>query len=34
VLLRFGADGQPIPGEQRDLTPAQLHHELIAAITA
>lgn len=36
VLLRFAADGSMIPGtgNPRDLTPAQLHHALIAAITA
>lgn len=36
VLLRFGADGNLIPGDAvaRDLTPAQLHHMVIATITA
>lgn len=36
VLLRFGADGKPIPGTTKatDQTPAELHHALIAAITA
>ena len=36
VVLRFGADGHPLPGEAgpRDRTPAQLHHALVAAITA
>jgi hypothetical protein len=34
VLLRFDADGAIVPGNQRDLTPAQLHHALLAAIMA
>lgn len=36
VLLRLDANGQPIAGnaEPEDLTPAQLHHLLAAAITA
>jgi hypothetical protein len=36
VLLRFGADGEPICGtaNSTDQTPAELHHALIAAITA
>ena len=36
VLLRFGADGEPIRGTANatDQTPAELHHALIAAITA
>lgn len=36
VLVRFGADGVPIPGPdgRQDLTPAQLHQALIDAITA
>lgn len=36
VLLRFDANGALMPGagEHRDLTPAQLHHLLINAITA
>ncbi|MBU6166029.1 MAG: LTA synthase family protein [Alphaproteobacteria bacterium] len=36
VLLRFGADGRPIPGcgTAQDRTPAELHRALIAAITA
>ena len=36
VLLRFGADGQMIRGGDGpcDLSPAQLHHALIAALTA
>lgn len=36
VLLRFGADGGVIPGcgNPRDLSPAQLHHALLGAITA
>lgn len=36
VLLRFGHDGQPIrgTGPHGDLTPAQLHHALIAVLAA
>jgi len=36
VLLRYGTDGQPIRGDDGpcDLSPAQLHHALIAALTA
>lgn len=34
VLLRFTPDGRPVIGCERDLTPAQLHHELLSAITA
>lgn len=34
VLLRFGADGAPVlgSGEREDLTPAELHHAILAAI--
>ena len=36
VLLSYTADGTIIPGtgNPHDLTPAQLHHALLAAITA
>lgn len=34
VLLRFAADGTLLKGCERDLTPAQLHHELLLTITA
>lgn len=36
VILRFAADGTPVPGSRttQDLTPAALHHAVIAAITA
>lgn len=34
VLVRFAADGTPIVGDgaERDMTPAQLHHAILAAI--
>ena len=36
VLMRFGPDGAPMPGAARevDLTPAQLHHAILAALRA
>lgn len=36
VILRFAADGTPLdrPGTEMDLTPAELHHSLLAAIAS
>lgn len=36
VIVRFAADGAPLPGSgrERDLTPAELHHALLAVIAS